>query len=259
MAGGRYCEKEVLPFTAMVAVECTNVGVNVLFKAATEKGLSYYAFIAYSFAVSTLFLLLPLPFVFRWSRGLPPLNLSLIFRIFLLGVIGLTAQLCGYKGLKYTSPTLASALSNLIPAFTFILAIIFRMEKVALRSPSTMAKILGSLVSISGALIVVLYKGPIILSTSSPQPSPTTDSPMDSTSQTNWVLGGSLLAIEFLLVPICVVGAVILSFGFYAVLWGKAKEEELTVVDFDDIRPPSNTKSPLLQSYKVKDEDNQNI
>lgn len=66
MAGGRYCEKEVLPFTAMVAVECTNVGVNVLFKAATEKGLSYYAFIAYSFAVSTLFLLLPLPFVFRW-------------------------------------------------------------------------------------------------------------------------------------------------------------------------------------------------
>jgi len=47
---------------------------------------------------------------------------------------------------------------------------------------------------------------------------------------------------------------VILSFGFYAVLWGKAKEEELTVVDFDDIRPPSNTKSPLLQSYKVKDE-----
>ncbi|KAH1054425.1 hypothetical protein GLYMA_08G339700v4 [Glycine max] len=314
MAGGRYCEKEVLPFTAMVAVECTNVGVNVLFKAATEKGLSYYAFIAYSFAVSTLFLLLPLPFVFRWSRGLPPLNLSLIFRIFLLGVIGLTAQLCGYKGLKYTSPTLASALSNLIPAFTFILAIIFRMEKVALRSPSTMAKILGSLVSISGALIVVLYKGPIILSTSSPQPSPTTDSPMDSTSQTNWVLGGSLLAIEFLLVPIwyivqgffstglsslvhtwglhlkgpvyisifkplsivvaaalsviflgdalyfgTVVGAVILSFGFYAVLWGKAKEEELTVVDFDDIRPPSNTKSPLLQSYKVKDEDNQNI
>lgn len=367
MAGGRYCEKEVLPFTAMVAVECTNVGVNVLFKAATEKGLSYYAFIAYSFAVSTLFLLLPLPFVFRWSRGLPPLNLSLIFRIFLLGVIGLTAQLCGYKGLKYTSPTLASALSNLIPAFTFILAIIFRMEKVALRSPSTMAKILGSLVSISGALIVVLYKGPIILSTSSPQPSPTTDSPMDSTSQTNWVLGGSLLAIEFLLVPIwyivqtnimkqypaefivvflynltgtlistpicllleanlsswkincditliaiiysgffstglsslvhtwglhlkgpvyisifkplsivvaaalsviflgdalyfgTVVGAVILSFGFYAVLWGKAKEEELTVVEFDDIRPPSNTKSPLLQSYKVKDEDNQNI
>nr|KYP42337.1 hypothetical protein KK1_036246 [Cajanus cajan] len=132
MAGrGRYCYKDVLPFTALVAVECTNVGVNVLFKAATEKGLSYYAFIAYSFAFSTLFLLLPLPFVFRWSRGLPPLNLSLIFAIFLLGVIGLVAQLCGYRGLQYTSPTLASALSNLIPAFTFVLAIIFRVNPLA--------------------------------------------------------------------------------------------------------------------------------
>ncbi|XP_020239520.1 WAT1-related protein At4g15540 [Cajanus cajan] len=360
MAGrGRYCYKDVLPFTALVAVECTNVGVNVLFKAATEKGLSYYAFIAYSFAFSTLFLLLPLPFVFRWSRGLPPLNLSLIFAIFLLGVIGLVAQLCGYRGLQYTSPTLASALSNLIPAFTFVLAIIFRMEKVVWGSSGTRAKIMGSLVSILGALVVVLYKGPIVLSTSSTQPSLTVDSPMASTSQMNWIVGGSLLAIEFLLVPIwyiiqtkimkqypaefivvflynlsgtlisapvcllleanlsawkinpditliaiiysgffctglsslvhtwglhlkgpmyisifkplsiaiaaalsviflgdalyfgTVVGAVILSFGFYAVVWGKAKEEELS--EDLDIRPPSSSTNPLLQSYKVKD------
>ncbi|QCE10733.1 WAT1-related protein [Vigna unguiculata] len=195
---GRYCYKEVLPFIAMVGIECSNVGVNILFKAATQKGLSYYAFIAYSYLISVLFLLLPLPFVFRWSRGLPQLNRSLIFRIFLLGVIGVTAQLCGYKGLNYTSPTLASALSNLIPAFTFILAIIFRMEKVALRSSSSQAKILGSAVSILGALIVLLYKGSIILSTSSP----TLHSPMESTAQTNWVLGGSLLAVEYLLVPI---------------------------------------------------------
>ncbi|KAL2320100.1 hypothetical protein Fmac_029069 [Flemingia macrophylla] len=351
--------KDVLPFTAMVAIECTNVGVNVLFKAATVKGLSYYAFIAYSFAISTLFLLLPLPFVFRCSRGLPPLNLSIIFTIFLLGVIGFIAQVCGYRGLEYTSPTLASALSTLIPAFTFVLAIIFRMEKVTLRSSSTQAKIWGSLVSILGALVVVLYKGPIVLSISSTQPSLTLDSPMTSTSQMNWILGGSLLAIEFLLVPIwyiiqtnvmkqypaefvvvflynlsgtlvsapvcllleanlsawkinqditliaiiysgffctglsslvhtwglhlkgpvyisifkplsiaiaaalsaiflgdslffgTVVGAVILSFGFYAVVWGKAKEEELS--EEFDIRPPSSSVSPLLQSYKKKD------
>ncbi|XP_017417155.1 WAT1-related protein At5g40240 isoform X2 [Vigna angularis] len=302
----RYCYREVLPFIAMVAIECSNVGVNILFKAATQKGLGYYAFIAYSYLISVLFLLLPLPFVFRWSRGLPQLNLSLIFRIFLLGVIGVAAQLCGYKGLNYTSPTLASALSNLIPAFTFILAVIFRMEKVALRSSSTQAKILGSSVSILGALIVLLYKGSIILSTSSPTLSPTPLSPMGSTSQTNWVLGGSLLAIEYLLVPIwyivqgffctglsslvhtwgihlkgpvyvsifkplsivvaavssviflgdalyfgTVVGAVILSFGFYAVIWGNAKQDELSE-DFD-MRPSSSSKSPLLLSYKGKD------
>ena len=36
------------------------------------------------------------------------------------------AQICGYRGIAYSSPTLASAISNLTPAFTFILAIIFR-------------------------------------------------------------------------------------------------------------------------------------
>ncbi|MED6213089.1 hypothetical protein PIB30_089888, partial [Stylosanthes scabra] len=125
-SGRYYCYREVLPFCAMVAVECTGVGVNILFKQATLQGLSYYAFIVYSFAVSTLFLLLPLPFLLRWSRGLPPFTVSLILRIFLLGTIGFVAQLSGYKGLEYTSPTLFSALSNLIPAFTFILAVFFR-------------------------------------------------------------------------------------------------------------------------------------
>ncbi|KAK7274458.1 hypothetical protein RIF29_15548 [Crotalaria pallida] len=354
---GRYCCKEVVPFTAMVAIECTNVGVSVLFKAATEKGLSYYVFIVYSFVVSTLALLLLLPFV--RSRGLPPLKMSLIFRIFLLGVIGFAALLSGYKGLKYTSPTISSALSNLIPAFTFILAVFFRMEKVALRSRSTQAKILGTAVSISGALIVVLYKGNTILSASYQQQSPAADSQLGSSSQSNWVLGGSLLAIEYLLTPIwyiiqasimkqypaevivvflynlcgsiisapvcilleanssawkinpditlitiiyagvlctglsslvhtwglhlkgplyvsifkplsiviaatlsiiflgealyqgTVIGAVILSFGFYAVIWGKAKEEELSV-DFGEGRTQTPS-TPLLQSYDVTD------
>ncbi|XP_061337657.1 WAT1-related protein At4g15540-like [Gastrolobium bilobum] len=358
---GSFCYKDVVPFTAMVAIECSNVGVNVLFKAATQKGLSYYVFVVYSFAVSNLVFLLPLPFVFLRSSRLPPFKVSLIFKLFFLGVIGVVAQLCGYKGLQYTSPTLASALSNLIPAFTFILAAFFRMEKVALGSSSTQAKILGSAVSILGALIVVLYKGPTVLSALSPQLSPTIDSPMDSTAQTNWVLGGSLLVVEFLLVPIwyivqanvmkeypaefivvflynlcgtfisapvcilleenlsswkinpditliaiiysglfctglsclvhtwgihlkgpvyismfkplsiaiaatlsaiflgdalyfgTVVGALILSIGFYAVLWGKTKEELIEDFDIDGTQPPSSSKTPLLLSYNVKD------
>jgi len=64
MAAGSYYYKDVLPFSAMVAAECTNVGLNTLFKAATLRGLSYYVFIFYSYAIATL-LLLPLPFIFR--------------------------------------------------------------------------------------------------------------------------------------------------------------------------------------------------
>ncbi len=39
-----------------------------------------------------------------------------------------SGQICNYKGLEYSSPTLASAIGNLSPAFTFILAVIFRFS-----------------------------------------------------------------------------------------------------------------------------------
>ncbi|OMO64533.1 Drug/metabolite transporter [Corchorus olitorius] len=125
MAARRYCYKDVLPFTALVAAETLNVGVNVLFKAATSKGMSYYIFITYSYAIASLFIL-PLLFIFNRRAVLPPLKFHFISRICLLGVIGLSAQICSYKGIEYSSPTLASAAGNLSPAFTFILAVLFR-------------------------------------------------------------------------------------------------------------------------------------
>lgn len=51
-----------------------------------------------------------------------------------------------------------------------------------------------------------------------------------------------------------VVGAVILSVGFYAVIWGKAKEEEEELKENYDLgcsKLPSNSNTPLLQSYNV--------
>ncbi|TYI86373.1 hypothetical protein E1A91_D04G060600v1 [Gossypium mustelinum] len=169
----RYCYNDVLPLTAMVAIECTNVGLNVLFKKATSKGMSYFIFITYTYAIGAL-LLLPLSFLFP--------------RFF--------AQVCAYTGIDYSNPTLASTISNLSPAFTFILAVLFRLERVALRSSTSQAKIMGTIASISGALLVVLYKGPQVFS--SPSPSSTLLQP----SYSNWVIGGILLAVAYLLFSI---------------------------------------------------------
>ncbi|KAK5835321.1 hypothetical protein PVK06_011009 [Gossypium arboreum] len=64
----RYCYNDVLPLTAMVAIECTNVGLNVLFKKATSKGMSYFIFITYTYAIGALLLLsLSFPFPRRIS------------------------------------------------------------------------------------------------------------------------------------------------------------------------------------------------
>nr|XP_027074631.1 WAT1-related protein At3g28050-like isoform X2 [Coffea arabica] len=195
-----YCYKQVVPLVAMVSMECTNVGLNTLFKAATVKGMSHHVFIVYSYALAAALLLLPSTFFFinrsNSRLDLPPLKFSILSKIFLLGLIGCTSQIMGYTGINYSSPTLASAISNLVPAFTFILAILFRMEKLAFRSSSSRAKVLGTVLSISGAFVVTLYNGPRIkLRNTIPIPQHL------HTAQSNWKLGGLFLTAEYILVP----------------------------------------------------------
>ncbi|KAB2627587.1 WAT1-related protein [Pyrus ussuriensis x Pyrus communis] len=202
-AAGRSCYRDVLPFTAMVTMECMNVGLNTLFKAATLNGMSYHVFVVYSYSVAA-FVLIPAPFVSRRSRVLPPLNFSIMSKILLLGLIGSSSQIMGYTGINYSSPTLASAISNLVPAFTFILAIIVRLESTALRSRSSQAKILGTIVSLAGAFVVTLYKGPPIVFANQSQSislhQPLLNSPPPTNS--NWIIGGLLLTAEYILVPL---------------------------------------------------------
>ncbi|KAK4393026.1 WAT1-related protein [Sesamum angolense] len=198
MAGGRYCSREVLPFAAMLTVEFTNVGMNVLYKAAVSKGLNYHVYMVYSYAISAL-ILLPLAFFFHRSTRLPPFTLLLLVKFFILGFLGYTSQIMGYTGINYASPTLASAMSNLSPAFTFVLAVIFRMEKLALSTKSSRAKVVGTVVSISGAFVVTFYKGPSISSSSS---TPVSLHQSVHSKQSNWMIGSLFLAVEYVLVAI---------------------------------------------------------
>lgn len=67
----RYCYKDLLPFGAMVIMECANVALNTLFKAATLKGMSNHVFVVYAYAVAAI-VLSPAPF---FSRRLTIINL----------------------------------------------------------------------------------------------------------------------------------------------------------------------------------------
>ncbi|KAI4352304.1 hypothetical protein L6164_006568 [Bauhinia variegata] len=308
----QYFYKDVVLFAAMITIECTNVGVNTLFKAATDRGLSYYVFIVYSYLISTLLLLLPLPFIIPRSTGLS-LKLPALSRIFILGAIDVVATLCGYRGLEYSSPTVASAACNLIPAFTFILAVFFKMEKADLRSSTTQAKIMGSIVSISvwyivQAQIMKLYPVEPIVVMLYNLCGTLISAPVCFLAEPKlraWILSPDIKMVSVVysgifstcfsvLVHSCcirlkgpvyvsvfrplsiafaaassviflgealhlgsVVGAVILSIGFYAVLWGKSKEGQLEQSEDNGLicsrTPSSNTETPLLQSYKEED------
>ncbi|XP_030469964.1 WAT1-related protein At3g28050-like [Syzygium oleosum] len=216
---GRYCYRDVLPFSAMVSMECMNVGLNTLYKAATLRGMSDHVFVVYAYAIAAL-VLLPAAFISRKSRTLPPLSRPVLAKIGLLGLIGSSSQILGYTGINFSSPTLASAISNLTPAFTFILAILFRMEFISLKRRSSQAKVIGTIVSISGAFVVTLYMGPpIIIGT---KPSLSLHRNLHS-SNMDWIIGGSLLTAEYILVTMWyIVQAQIM----------KVYPDELTVIFF---------------------------
>ncbi|TKY74152.1 WAT1-related protein [Spatholobus suberectus] len=144
----------------------------------------------------------PLGIVFAVIMGIPFLGDSLYLGSVIgaiIVVIGFYAVIWGksqekveeeckvYSSASYSPLFTAIDLSKLIPLSGF------RMEQLDWRKFSSLAKSLGTIVSIAGAFIVTLYKGPPLLmgvssANSSQQPLFSEDS--------NWILGGLFLAAD---------------------------------------------------------------
>uniref|UniRef100_A0A452Z3P3 WAT1-related protein n=1 Tax=Aegilops tauschii subsp. strangulata TaxID=200361 RepID=A0A452Z3P3_AEGTS len=148
------------PYVAMISLQFGYAGMNVITKVSLNHGMSHYVLVVYRHAFATLSIA---PFALFLERGKarPPRMTPLVFlNIFLLALMGpVIDQNFYYAGLKYTSPTFSCAMSNMLPAMTFVMAVIFRMEKVDLKKPRCMAKVAGTLVTVAGAMLMTLYKG----------------------------------------------------------------------------------------------------
>ncbi|CAN4094737.1 unnamed protein product [Withania somnifera] len=185
----------MVPFMAMIIQQLAQVGLAVAAKVAMSSGMTSFTFTFYSCFLSTL-LLIPLSF-FLHRSGLPPLWPTFLCGFFLLGLLGFLMQVLGLLGLQYSSPLLSTAILQLIPGFTFVLAVILRMETFEYKSLSTVAKTIGTLVSIIGALVATLYKGPQIFGIS----------PLNSIVPTPsaWAIGGLLMISSSLIVSIFII------------------------------------------------------
>ncbi|XP_031258442.1 WAT1-related protein At1g25270-like [Pistacia vera] len=157
---GQFCNciQGSKPALMMVVVQIVFAGVNVLYKLAADEGMSLSIMAAYRLIFATAFMI-PLAF-FLERKSRPKLNWKILFQAFLCGLFGgsLTQNLY-MESLALTSATFVSAMSNLIPAITFILAVSFRLERVGIRTKAGMAKVLGTLLGISGAMLLTFYKG----------------------------------------------------------------------------------------------------
>ncbi|KAE8653783.1 Nodulin MtN21 /EamA-like transporter family protein isoform 2 [Hibiscus syriacus] len=118
--------KEIaLLMVGMVMAEWAQVELMIMGKAAMSHGMPNLVFVFYSNVLASL-ILLPSSFLFHRSHR-PPLTFSILCWFFLLGLLGCFAQITGYAGIYYSSPTLVTAILNLIPGFTFILAVAFSL------------------------------------------------------------------------------------------------------------------------------------
>jgi drug/metabolite transporter (DMT)-like permease len=67
-----------------------------------------------------------------------------------------------YMGSNLTSAGFSSALVNILPTVTFIMALVLRMVKVRLRSVHSQAKVIGALFTVVGAVLMIMYHGPVV-------------------------------------------------------------------------------------------------
>ncbi|GLT82701.1 hypothetical protein SLE2022_010590 [Rubroshorea leprosula] len=146
---------------AMMVFQFGYGGNHVIMKIALNMGVSKLVFPFYRNIIALLALAPSAYFLEKESR--PKLTLYFLIQFFVLGLIGITLNQGFYIfGLYYTSPTLASATENSVPALTFIMATLLGMEQVPLTRKDGIAKVVGTIVSVAGALVITLYKGPTI-------------------------------------------------------------------------------------------------
>ncbi|EOY00432.1 hypothetical protein QUC31_014281 [Theobroma cacao] len=189
---------EVVPFTLMVIMEGCTIGLTILAKTAITGGMSPFVFVVYTNAIGSL-LLLPLSFIFHRERTEQSLlTFPLLVRIFFLGLTGIAvSQNLAFVGLSYSSPIVVCAMGLLIPSLSFLLSIIPRTTRLDWRNSSSQAKLMGTLISITGAAVVELYKGPFIRKSSYFYAHQLKVIPklfVFYSAPDNWILGGILLA-----------------------------------------------------------------
>ncbi|KAF8669098.1 hypothetical protein HU200_051422 [Digitaria exilis] len=147
-------------YATVVLIRLIYAGMHILTKASFNEGTSTTVFVFYRHAVAAIFLL-PFALVQIRKRPAPPLNFKLTVKIFAHAFYGMAGTINLYCiGLKYASATSSSAIFNIVPVVAFILAVMFRMETLKLRSVHGIAKASGILLCVGGVVVLALYQGP---------------------------------------------------------------------------------------------------
>ncbi|GJN01141.1 hypothetical protein PR202_ga18381 [Eleusine coracana subsp. coracana] len=194
------CSEKWMPTAAMVTTNIVIAIMTALLKQALNLGMNRLVLITFRQMAATVFLA-PIAY-FKERKTRPKFTLEIFMYMFLSGLIGpVLLQYTLFVGLEYTTATFAATFSNMLPVVTFLISVAFRFETLEVRSKSGSAKISGTFISLSGAMMMTFYKGSTLTHNSSSGTGSTGSSSSNGQSHggehgtVRWVLGSvSMLA-----------------------------------------------------------------
>ncbi|CAN8284915.1 unnamed protein product [Cochlearia groenlandica] len=155
------CLKKALPIILVVLLQIGLAGMDILTKAVLNQGMSNYVIVVYRHGVAAVVMS---PFAYYFDKAVRPKMTPMIF--FKITILGLLEPVIDQNlfclGMKYTTATFATALYNTLPAVTFIFALIVGLEKVKFQSIRSVCKVVGTIVSVGGTMVMTLVKGPAL-------------------------------------------------------------------------------------------------
>ncbi|PON90378.1 Plant-drug/metabolite exporter [Trema orientale] len=185
------------PYIAMISLQFGYAGMNIITKVSLNRGMSHYVLVVYRHAFATAAIA---PFALVLERKVrPKITFPIFMQLFVLGLLGpVIDQNFYYAGLKFTSPTFSCAMSNMLPAMTFVMAVLCRMEKLDMKKVRCQAKFVGTIVTVAGAMLMTLYKGQVINFFWTDHIHTLNSSAPDAAADKDWLKGSILLIIATL-------------------------------------------------------------
>ncbi|CAM8974524.1 unnamed protein product [Rhodiola kirilowii] len=182
---------ELKPALAMVTINFAFAIVNILIKKIMEQGADHLVIVAYRQLASAV-LVTPIAYLLERHNTvkLTPRTLCYLFFSALIGVT--LTQYLFLLGLEYTTATFSCAFLNIVPVTTFLMALPFGFEKVKRWRKSGVAKILGTVVCLGGAVVITLYRG-IVLNSPHSKSESNHDKIGSETTDHKWFLGSVFL------------------------------------------------------------------
>ncbi|XP_020698657.1 WAT1-related protein At4g08290-like [Dendrobium catenatum] len=157
--GGLNVLQEVKPYVYLVMQQFFIAVMYVLAEATLKDGMNQYVLVVYRNIIAAVTIA---PFAFWFERKQRPRITMVIFlKIIALAFLDpVLQQNFFYMGAKLTSASFAAALENIIPAITYLMALVLRLEKLEIKQRFGQASVIGTVANIAGAILMIIYKGP---------------------------------------------------------------------------------------------------